>query len=283
MAPVRAPRPRWRPVWFRWRSARIRPGRCGSRRRCVVWSASSRRTARCLPMESSRCRRASTTSAYSRRLSRTPPTRSLPSPALSLASGPRPPRLGVVTNPEYLETTAGSRCCVVGRVGHVSPRPVPSWSTCELPDWAAQLPHRRGPPRTRGGGQPRRAIHRALPARRPATPPRGGRRSPARSTTPPGPSRRDHRRAERPASARSTPSLTPTVLTTAPLITAADTEDAGLAVRAQLLRTPAWPTSPGTRPSACRFRLTAFPSAYRSLLLATTSAAAVAGWIEDQR
>jgi aspartyl-tRNA(Asn)/glutamyl-tRNA(Gln) amidotransferase subunit A len=77
--------------------------------------------------------------------------------------------------------------------------------------------------------------------------------------------------------------LTPTVLTTAPLITAADSGDAGLAVRAQLLRNTRLANL--TRHPAVSLPIQAdgLPVGLQVIASDNDKAAAVAGWIEGQR
>ena len=77
--------------------------------------------------------------------------------------------------------------------------------------------------------------------------------------------------------------LMPTVLTTAPLITAADTEDSALAVRAQLLRNTRLANL--TRHPAVSLPIPAdgLPVGLQVIAASNDKAAAVAGWIEGQR
>ena len=77
--------------------------------------------------------------------------------------------------------------------------------------------------------------------------------------------------------------ITPTVLTTAPLITAADTQEGGLAVRAQLLKNTRLANLTRHPAVSVPVPTGGLPVGLQVIASTNNQAAAVAGWIEGQR
>lgn len=188
----------------------------------------------------------------------------------------RRPRLGVATNPEYLQVTPEVRTAWSAALDLLDPVEV------ELPDWSASFStaaNLQGPEavanhhgRSQDRYQPD-VRQRLLEA---------SRVQPA-----------DYERAKEEA-VRITAAvdavlqqvdavLTPTVLTTAPPITAADTTDGGLEVRGQLLNNTRLANL--TRHAAVSLPIPAdgLPVGLQIIAASNEQAAAVACWIEGQR
>ncbi|HET6738058.1 MAG TPA: amidase [Kribbella sp.] len=186
------------------------------------------------------------------------------------------PRLGVVTNPEYLQLTPEVRSAWLAALEQLDPVDV------QLPDWthsfttAANL---QGPEAA--------ANHRDRSHKRYQPDVQQRLREAARVTE------ADHQQAKEDAH-RITEELdellrqvdavvTPTVLTTAPLISAADTADGGLEVRKQLLNNTRLANL--TRHAAVSLPIPAdgLPVGLQIIASSNEQAAAVACWIEAQR
>lgn len=191
------------------------------------------------------------------------------------------PRLGVVTNPEYLKYTPEvgeawsatlQRLTAAGAV----------LTDVLLPDWATSFSvaaDLQGPEAV--SNHAGRSIEHYQPDVQQRL------REAARVS----PERHNHAKEQAPVITAELTELlgqvdavlTPTVLTTAPLITAADTADGGLAVRSQLLTNTRLANL--TRHPAVSLPIPAdgLPVGLQLIAAGNDQAAAVAGWIESQR
>jgi Asp-tRNA(Asn)/Glu-tRNA(Gln) amidotransferase A subunit family amidase len=191
------------------------------------------------------------------------------------------PRLGVVTNPEYLNVTA--------EVGH-------AWSAMLdgltrsgavltdvlLPDWATSF---RIAADLQGPEAVANHVGRPIERYQPDVQQR------LREAAEVPPARYEEAKEQAGLITAEVTSildqvdavLMPTVLTTAPLITAADTTDGGLAVRSQLLTNTRLANL--TRHPAVSLPIPAdgLPVGLQIIAASNNQAAAVAGWIEAQR
>jgi Asp-tRNA(Asn)/Glu-tRNA(Gln) amidotransferase A subunit family amidase len=194
--------------------------------------------------------------------------------------GTRPLRFGVVTNPEYLNYTAE-----VGTAWSATLRRIAKagavLTDVQLPDWSnsfSSTADLQGP----------EAIANHAGSTAQYQPDVQQRLREAAQVSP-----ERHERAKTQATlitaeltdllGRVDAVLTPTVLTTAPLISAADTADGGLAVRSQLLTNTRLANL--TRHPAVSLPIPAdgLPVGLQILAASNDRAAAVAGWIEAQR
>jgi aspartyl-tRNA(Asn)/glutamyl-tRNA(Gln) amidotransferase subunit A len=195
--------------------------------------------------------------------------------------GTRPLRIGVVTNPEYLKYTPD-----VGAAWSDTLRRIAKAGAVlievQLPDWSnsfSTTADLQGPEAVanhagRSTAQYQPDVQQRL-------------REAAQVT----PERHNRAKTQAPLIAaefsdllgRVDAVLTPTVLTTAPLITEADTADGGLAVRSQLLTNTRLANL--TRHPAVSLPIPAdgLPVGLQIIATSNDRAAAVAGWIEGQR